>query len=302
MAKVNLTDSRLWIGLGIGTLTAVCAGVMVPNLTRLPSPMGDRLDGGDIVGIDAGGAYAWVIPSANGVILVDTGSDVDAEALKAEIGDREVLGIFLTHGHFDHTAGLKHFPNAKVHAGPGEVPLILGSAQAGGWMARIANLAQGHDPFMPPLLHEFHDGEEFTVDGEHFTARHVPGHTKGGAVYLWRDVVFTGDTVVGAGGALDIMPPGSCDDPDRIPEAMAVLVGVPAARLADGHNGLHANAEQMIEAFSGSFVEQPDPEPAEEEEAREGGDDGGGGDEEAHDDEAVEAGGGEEPAEELGGF
>jgi sulfur dioxygenase len=40
------------------------------------------------------------------------------------------------------------------------------------------------------------DGDELRFGAEHITARHTPGHTAGSMSYLWRDHVFTGDTLL----------------------------------------------------------------------------------------------------------
>jgi glyoxylase-like metal-dependent hydrolase (beta-lactamase superfamily II)/rhodanese-related sulfurtransferase len=43
---------------------------------------------------------------------------------------------------------------------------------------------------------QLNDGDTLAFGGEHITALHTPGHTGGGMSFLWRDHVFTGDTLL----------------------------------------------------------------------------------------------------------
>src|SRR5579863_9795341 len=60
--------------------------------------------------LDAGGGKA---------VLIDAGNDKAGKAILAALAARNltpasVVGIFLTHGHPDHTAACKQFPNAEI--------------------------------------------------------------------------------------------------------------------------------------------------------------------------------------------
>ena len=51
---------------------------------------------------------------------------------------------------------------------------------------------------------QLEDGEELHFGGERLRALHTPGHTAGSMSYLWRDRVFTGDTLlIGGCGRTD---------------------------------------------------------------------------------------------------
>ena len=43
---------------------------------------------------------------------------------------------------------------------------------------------------------QLHDGDTLNFGGEHLKALHTPGHTAGSMSYVWRDHVFTGDTLL----------------------------------------------------------------------------------------------------------
>jgi len=219
----------------------------------MPKPTGDRLDGGDVVGVYAkglgGGSYVWVVPTDTGVVLIDAGQGKRTKAIEAEVDGREVHAVLLTHGHFDHTKGLPQFPDAQVYAGPGEGPLVRGEVLPGGFGARVATGLLGGPRYAPPLFREFRDGETLEIDGESFHAIHVPGHTSGGAAYIWRDVAFTGDVVIGRGDFVSPVPALFYDDFDIIGASVSKILDVPWERLADGHAGLHADARSQVEDF-----------------------------------------------------
>ena len=116
------------------------------------------------------------------VALVDAGKDTEGkpilEALtRRGLGKDAVVAIFLTHGHGDHTAGCKLFPEATVYALATELDTIGDAAKVG---------------------HPLHDGDAVDIGELHVDAFAVPGHTPGSAVFLARGVLFFGDSA-GAG-------------------------------------------------------------------------------------------------------
>ena len=116
-------------------------------------------------------------------------------------------------------------------------------------MARMSKLMMGESDFAPPLLREFQDGEVIEIDGETITAIHVPGHTNGGAAYLWGDVLFVGDIVVGRNGYVSELPKPLYDDYAQVPASVAKLEALSFEAIADGHVGLHANGKELLQTF-----------------------------------------------------
>jgi hydroxyacylglutathione hydrolase len=238
------------IRLGIATLiVAALATVMGPIASRVPVPQADRIEGNGVVGIVEASSIAWIIPTLTGVVLIDAGGSASSESLKAAIANRKVHAIFLTHGHFDHTAGVRNYPQAQIIAGPGESGLVVGTDAAGGWMARMSKPMMGESDFTPPLLREFTDGEVIVIDGETITAIHVPGHTKGSAAFLWNDVLFVGDTVVGREGFVNELPKPLYDNYAQVPASIDKLTPLDFDAIADGHVGLHANGKNLLLEF-----------------------------------------------------
>jgi hydroxyacylglutathione hydrolase len=239
---------KIYLGVA-GAIVVGLAAIMAPIVSRIPTPQSNRVAGNGVVGILEGGSFAWIIPTANGVVLIDAGGTASSENLRAEIGDRKVQAIFLTHGHYDHTAGVRNYPDVQVIAGPGESGLVTGEKKAGGWMARLSKPIMGEADFTPPLLREFADGEVFDIDGETITAIHTPGHTDGSAAYLWGDTQFIGDTVVGRDGYVSELPKPLYDNYAQVPASIAKLNALEFGFIADGHVGLSANGKVLLARY-----------------------------------------------------
>lgn len=112
------------------------------------------------------------------VALIDAGKDAAGTAILGALSRRglsrdAVTAIFLTHGHGDHLAACKQFPNAAVYAMESEVSMI-------GDSAKVTN----------PLK----DGDVVNLGDLRVEAFATPGHTPGSAVYFARGVLFFGDS------------------------------------------------------------------------------------------------------------
>ena len=55
----------------------------------------------------------YIININNDVLIIDPGDDYDR--IKKAIGNKKVLGVLITHNHFDHVGALQYFKNIKVY-------------------------------------------------------------------------------------------------------------------------------------------------------------------------------------------
>jgi len=202
-----------------------------------------------------------VIPvSEREIALVDAGNDKDAKAILAELSRRHlgpdaVTAILITHGHPDHTGGVKMFPQAQVISLEAEKPLVEGRAGAKGPMTRLFPVS----PTGITVTKTVADGETFMLGPHRVRVFAVPGHTQGSAAYLVDDVLFMGDaadtksdgTVIGAPWVFS----------DSQPEDRASLVALDQRLMRDNepvkvivfaHSGVLAGGRAPLDAYAAS--------------------------------------------------
>lgn len=252
------TVRTIAVGVGLALLVPLVLGLGAAAWiqSQLPPPQGDRIRGpSGVVGIQTNGSYAWVVPTDNGVVLIDAGLDPAAKALLREVGQRRIHAVLLTHGHGDHLGGLAGLGNLPIHVAPADIALIRGEREPRGWMARAFAAAFGH-PTIAGTLEETADQEELLIDGGKFVAIATPGHTDGSLVWLWNDVLFTGDAVLG-GSPLLLPPAALSDDPVEAEKSLDKLLPLDFDAMADGHVGLTGTARPALFRLAGEPVVDP---------------------------------------------
>lgn len=126
----------------------------------------------------------WLVGDDERVIVIDAAHD--AGAIAAAVGERETLGILLTHGHEDHVNAARDLA-ARLDA-----HLYLHPADLFIW-------AETHGDALPDF--ELTDGAVFAVAGVELATVHTPGHTPGSVCFVAPALgtVFSGDTLFQGG-------------------------------------------------------------------------------------------------------
>lgn len=126
----------------------------------------------------------WILGDDSEVLVIDPAHDV-AKILEA-VGEREVMGVLLTHGHDDHIRAAVEFADEV------EAPLYMNDADSMLW-----------DAIYPEreIDAEIEDGDSFTIGNLTLTAIHTPGHSPGSTCFYSEDlgVLFSGDTLFNGG-------------------------------------------------------------------------------------------------------
>ena len=125
----------------------------------------------------------WIVGDDAEVVVIDPAHD--PAAIAAEVGERTVRAILLTHGHDDHIRAARETARllrAPIHLHPADRMLWDSVYDT----APDADLA---------------DGERIAVAGVELQAVHTPGHSPGSTSFVAPDLgaVFSGDTLFQGG-------------------------------------------------------------------------------------------------------
>ena len=133
----------------------------------------------------------------NNYLLIDEESKeaalIDCSAVEPGVKDllnetgAKLKYILLTHGHFDHVAGIR----------PTDAKIVMNEKDLG-----ILNQANMYLPMfgipditIPKIDIYVNDGDVLTLGNNNIKVIHTPGHTQGGVCYLVDNMLFSGDTI-----------------------------------------------------------------------------------------------------------
>ena len=138
--------------------------------------------------------------------VVDPSNDL--RDIKKFIKKRQVLGIFLTHGHFDHFKGLSELLkeyHIKVYLHKDAYLKLLDPNIS------CSNMF-GYNKIIKLNENEYHfinDGQKIILDDFVIKVLHTPGHTNCSVCLIIDELMFSGDTLFNCGiGRMDL-PTGS---------------------------------------------------------------------------------------------
>jgi glyoxylase-like metal-dependent hydrolase (beta-lactamase superfamily II) len=192
-----------------------------------------------------GGIYLFAARLGSKALLFDTGADPHARPVDALLGPAglsrsDVQEIFLTHGHFDHVAGVASLPGTKVHLGLADVGLAAGTTSPEALATKALTLAMQPDPvkITDPIV----DRQTIAVgEGKTVKAIPMPGHTPGSYAFLYDSVLFVGDTMIFKEGRLETTPAPFDARPEEnraaIRSLKTQLVADPVETVCTAHGG-----------------------------------------------------------------
>ena len=133
----------------------------------------------------------------NNYLLIDEESReaalVDCSAVDSNISDEirnadaKLKYILLTHGHFDHVAGIRP-TDAKIVMNENDLRILN--------QANMYLPAFGIPEIIIPKIDIFvKDNDVLTLGKNEIKVIHTPGHTQGGVCYLVDKMLFSGDTI-----------------------------------------------------------------------------------------------------------
>ncbi len=211
-----------------------------------PSPPERRGLPGGIEAVCSRGSLSWIVPvDDGGVVLIDTGFDDEARAIKHALRGRKLHAILLTHGHLDHAAGTSSL-DAPVYIGRADAPALRGEHTFDALYPLLGEIFGGI-PVAKGAIHEVDDRDVYVVGDRRFSVISMPGHTEGSTAWLLDDVLFSGDAMLaplgdgvypaGVGFTLDI---------EAAYDSIRRLRDVEVHWLADAHYGVLPEPKQAM--------------------------------------------------------
>lgn len=181
----------------------------------------------------ANNTYLVADPLSGQAAIIDP--SFDSEVVLEEIERRkwQICGVWLTHAHFDHIAGVRRLvdafqPPLSVGLHPLDFPLLR---QSGG--SRLFGIQV--DPVPSPKIH-FDHGQRLRLGQQYIEVRHTPGHTPGHVVFYSAEssVVFCGDLIFFHGVGRTDLPGG---DYQTLLHSLHTQIFTlpPETRLLSGH-------------------------------------------------------------------
>ena len=243
---------KVLIALGVVVLLPL-AGIAALFATREP-PDGPRVQvDRDSVGVEAGGSYAWIVRTPHGAVLVDAGLDASGAAILAELESAgvqppQVLAVLITHGHPDHYAAARLFERARIVAGSADLAMMRGDGTHYSAFGKVMSAVMPM-PQAPGDVKGLHGNEVLEFDGARFTVIATPGHSPGSVMYLYKDVLFTGDSLMRKGDGVTIAPSLFSEDSAENRRSLKQLERLSFDTIADGHAGVTLNARVKLARF-----------------------------------------------------
>ena len=119
--------------------------------------------------------YIWLLSRGSRAFVVDPG-DADPVLARLKKDSLELLGILITHHHFDHVGGVEQ---------------LVEKTGCQVWGPKNSNM-----PFITRVVAE---GDSVTVIEDQFSVMEIPGHTLDHIAYVGEGAVFCGDTLFAGG-------------------------------------------------------------------------------------------------------
>jgi len=185
------------------------------------------------------GTNTWVIAAPSGALVIDPGplmqEHLDAVALAT---DGKVAGIFLTHGHSDHSEGAERLSEMV------KAPVF-------------ARLPEFTSKDATPLI----DGLQINDSEVHFRVIATPGHTADSITFFAErgsdTGLFTGDTILGRGSSIVAYPDGSVGPYLASLHALSEMLGSRnAVPLLPGHGPVNESSLPVVDQYLAHRLER----------------------------------------------
>ena len=139
----------------------------------------------------------YLLVSGTSAMVVDPSVSIDAIEKELKNNNASLVGIVLTHGHFDHTISidvLREHYNIPVYIHKNDACMLLDGKLNGFYTFFQQECTHA------PADRTFDDGDEIFIGNESIRIIHTPGHSLGSSCFVFVDeenktAIITGDTL-----------------------------------------------------------------------------------------------------------
>src|SRR4029078_2699245 len=121
-------------------------------------------------------------------------------------------------------------PKATVWMAAADEPLANGSRKPAAFGPKI--LSMFGSVKRPPKFEPISDGQTVVADGTSIQTIPVPGHTPGSTMFIHRDVLYTGDSLLGAPEGVALAPDIVEEDAAQNRQSLAKVAPHDFSRIA----------------------------------------------------------------------
>lgn len=143
------------------------------------------------VGLLSANSYILYKEDGSQAAIIDPGGDGDTILKEVNARNLQIKYILLTHGHFDHIGALA---DIKKKTGA-KVIIHREDASSLGDIFKNLSFSMAMESVQPEADILVEDGDIVSVHDMELEIIHTPGHSPGSISILYKDIIFTGDTL-----------------------------------------------------------------------------------------------------------
>ena len=133
---------------------------------------------------------SYLIIDDNECVIVDPSFAAKKIDQYVSINNLKLLGVVLTHGHYD------HFASANFLLDKHKIPLYVYEKEKEVIINHNLEDMFNVENFILPSNIKFFGGQNLVLGKIELKVINTPGHTIGGICILWEGYIFTGDTLL----------------------------------------------------------------------------------------------------------
>ena len=184
------------------------------------------------------GQTSYLLVEDNEAILIDCGFDIEVLTEYLSQNNIKLLGVFLTHGHFDHALAAAELLNSgiKIYASEHSDRITTTGYDLGRFLrTKFTRFS---------ATNKLKDGDIVEIGSFSVKAYYTPGHTVDGMCYLINGVLFSGDTLLsGSYGRVDLPTASTSDMKDSIRRLFTFDIKLP---VCSGHESVKEGVNTFL--------------------------------------------------------